>query len=113
MENQSTRIFRFYFCFISFAGTPPTRLLDGTSVTTAALGAITTLSPIVIGPIIETPLEMVTLSPITGASSSGFRCPINTIGRKVQFSPILALSFTIIVPQCHIVNPLPQVFGGI
>ena len=67
---------------MSFAGTPPTRLLSGTSFVTTAPAAMTTLFPMV------TPGKIVTLPPIhtslpivTGyAIPRCFRLPIGVMG---------------------------------
>ena len=69
---------------ITFAGTPPTIQLSGTSFTTTALGATNTLLPIVILPNALAPGPNPTLSPNVGRLSSLPLVPMRTPVLKRQ-----------------------------
>jgi hypothetical protein len=68
------------------AGFPITRQLEGTEMLTNALGAIITLSPILILPTITALVPIQTLLPIFGVPMFFPRlvCPIVTPGDKLQ-----------------------------
>ena len=87
LENSS----KFIFLLIILAGTPATIQLSGTSLTTTELAPIITLFQILIGPIMQEPALISTLSPMTGTSYHPDFPPMVTCCPMPQFFPKIAL----------------------